>query len=138
MDTYTNGVHVGYSVLFLLVFSLCNLGLSHRVHVSIKNSLGNGKIMNIHCQSKDTDLGQQNVTDGNQIGWDFSPNAWGTTLFFCDLDWQNVQQYHFDAYSYQRDFARCEDQCSWLISTEGMYGFNGKTGFWEFMYYWPS
>lgn len=102
------------------------------------NRLGNGRNLTIHCQSKDDDLGQQNISDGSEFGWDFSVNVGGTTLFYCDMEWEKVQQYHFDAYSFARDFTRCESQCLWLISTEGMYGLNGQTGYWEFMYYWPN
>ncbi|KAJ6980824.1 hypothetical protein NC653_024244 [Populus alba x Populus x berolinensis] len=88
--------------------------------------------------SKDDDLGQQDIADGSEFGWDFSLNAWGTTLFYCDMEWENARRSHFDAYSFSRDHTRCETQCSWLISKEGMYGMNGQTGFWEFMYDWPN
>ncbi|MBA0557162.1 hypothetical protein Golob_027210, partial [Gossypium lobatum] len=108
------------------------------VHVSIKNRLGNGKNLTLHCQSKDTDLGEQNVADGSEYGWDFTPNVWGTTLYYCVMGWEEVQQYNYDAYSFQRDFVRCVSQCSWLISAEGIYGLNGNTGFWEFAYNWSS
>ncbi|KAK9276047.1 hypothetical protein L1049_005578 [Liquidambar formosana] len=66
---------------------LCNHVFSDDVHASIKNRLGNGKSMMVHCQSKDNDLGLQNVTDGSEFGWDFSPNVWGTTQFYCNLEW---------------------------------------------------
>ncbi|XAR57647.1 hypothetical protein NMG60_11025879 [Bertholletia excelsa] len=107
-------------------------------HVSIKNRLGSGKTMSLHCQSKDNDLGNQTVADGSDYGWDFSPNAWGTTLFYCDLGWEGVPEFHFDAYVSSRDAVRCPSDCFWLISLEGVYGLNGQTGLWEFMYFWPS
>jgi hypothetical protein len=129
---------VGYHVVFLLVFSFSRMVLSDDVHASIKNRLGNGENLSIHCQSKDDDLGQQDIADGSEFGWDFSVNAWGTTLFYCDMEWENARRSHFDAYSFSRDHTRCEPQCSWLISKEGMYGMNGQTGFWEFMYDWPN
>lgn len=126
-------------IILLLVFSQClYLAHSQKVHVSIMNRLGNGKNMTLHCQSKDNDLGQLNVADGSEFGWDFSVNAVGTTLFYCDMAWENVQQYHFDAYAFDRDFVRCDTQCLWLISTEGMYGLNRRTRFWEYIYHWPN
>lgn len=128
----------GNIFMLLLIFSLCKSVLSDEVHVIIMNRLGNRKITTVHCQSKDNDLGNQTIADGSQFGWNFSVNVWGTTLFYCDLGWENVQDYHFDAYSFDRDYARCESQCSWLISEEGVYGLNGQTGLWEFMYYWPN
>ncbi|XVE94008.1 hypothetical protein REPUB_Repub01dG0243300 [Reevesia pubescens] len=128
----------GNILVILLILCFCTSVRSDNVHVSIKNRLGNGKNLTLHCQSKDDDLGEQNVGDGSEFGWDFSVNAWGSTLFYCDMGWDDLQQYHFDAYSFNRDFARCESQCSWLVAAEGMYGFNGETGFWEFAYNWPS
>lgn len=94
--------------------------------------------MTLHCQSGDDDLGVQNIVFGGEFGWDFSDNIIGTTLFYCDLMWEKVQKYHFDAYSFERDFVRCNKGCSWLISAEGIYGLNGQTGYWEFMYHWPN
>ncbi|KAI6685103.1 hypothetical protein NL676_031016 [Syzygium grande] len=67
---------------FALIFS--------EVHVSIKNRLGSGKNMTLHCQSKDDDLGEQTVEDGGKFGWDFDVNVWGTTLYYCDMGWANL------------------------------------------------
>lgn len=128
----------GNIFMLLLIFGLCKSVLSDEVNVIIMNRLGNRKITTVHCQSKDNDLGNQTIADGSQFGWNFSVNVWGTTLFYCDLGWEKVQDYHFDAYSFDRDYTRCESQCSWLISEEGVYGLNGQTGLWEFMYYWPN
>ncbi|XP_052209571.1 self-incompatibility protein S1-like [Diospyros lotus] len=130
----------GMACLMLLVLlgGVCG----EKVQVSIKNKLGNGTAMTIHCQSKDSDLGNQTVADGTEYGWDFSPNVWGTTLFYCDMKWDQEPQFHFVAYASHRDAAtRCQSCCSWLTSREGMYGLNGQTGFWEFIYNfqtWPN
>lgn len=125
-------------VLILMVVSLSDPVVTEKVHASVKNRLGSGRNMKVHCQSKDNDLGEQVVTDGSEFGWDFSVNAWGTTLFYCDTEWEKVQGYHFDAYSFERDYVRCESQCAWLISEEGIYALNGITGFWEFFYGWSD
>lgn len=135
VDTWAKSIR--NAIVFLLLFNRCDLVVS-KVHVSIMNRLGDGENVTLHCQSKDNDLGQQNVADGSEFGWDFSVNTAGTTLFYCDMAWQNVPQYHFDAYDFGRDFVRCETQCLWLVSTEGMYGLNGRTGFWEYIYHWPN
>ncbi|TKY54351.1 Plant self-incompatibility S1 [Spatholobus suberectus] len=52
--------------------------------------------------------------------------------------WENVDEYHFDAYSFARDRVRCDAGCSWLVSAESIYGLNGQTGYWEFIYQWPN
>lgn len=133
----------GLTKISHIVTLLLLIGLSIQVavdakHVSIKNKLGSGKNMTLHCQSKDDDLGEHNIAYGDEFSWDFSDNIFGTTLFFCDLGWERVQEYHFDAYSFGRDNVRCNTGCSWLVSAEGIYGLNGQTGFWEFMYHWPN
>ncbi|TKY54352.1 Plant self-incompatibility S1 [Spatholobus suberectus] len=123
----------------MVVIGLCSpIVVAGTKHVSIKNKLGSGKNMTLHCQSKDNDLGKQNIEDGDEFGWDLSDNVTGTTLFFCDLEWENVDEYHFDAYSFARDWVRCDAGCSWLASAEGIYGLNGQTGYWEFIYQWPN
>ncbi|XP_057443399.1 self-incompatibility protein S1-like [Lotus japonicus] len=121
-----------------LLLSTSVVTIAGSKHVSIKNKLGSERNMTLHCQSKDNDLGKQNIEDGSEFGWDFSDNIIGTTLFFCDLAWDRVQQYYIDAYSFGRDFVRCKTGCSWLVAAEGIYGLNGQTGFWEFMYNWPN
>lgn len=114
------------------------VAVAEKVHASVKNRLGGGRSMKVHCKSKDDDLGEQVVTDGSEFGWDFSANAWGTTLFYCDTEWEQVQLYHFDAYSFERDYVRCESLCAWLVSQEGIYALNNVTGFWEFFYNWSD
>ncbi|GLU05207.1 hypothetical protein SLE2022_223190 [Rubroshorea leprosula] len=128
---------LGISFMVLLVFCFCTGVHSQNVHASTKNRLGNGRNLTLHYQSKDNDLGQQNVADESEFGWDFYVNVVGTTLFYCDMGWQNVE-YHFDAYSFDRDFARFQSNCSWLVAAEGMYNLNGQTGFCEFNYYWTE
>ncbi|XP_028760007.1 self-incompatibility protein S1-like [Neltuma alba] len=126
------------AILMMMIISLFIPVTAGSKHVRIKNSLGSGKNMTLHCQSKDDDLGVHNIEDGDEFGWDFSDNVTGTTLFFCDLEWENVQQYHFDAYNFGRDIVRCHTGCAWLISAEGIYGLNGQTRYWEFIYSWPT
>ncbi|KAK7363373.1 hypothetical protein VNO77_05514 [Canavalia gladiata] len=125
-------------ITLLLIIGLCIHAVEGAKHVSIKNKLGSGKNLTLHCQSKDDDLGKHNIAYDDEFGWDFNDNIAGTTLFFCNLGWEKVGDYIFDAYSFARDKVRCDAGCSWLVAAEGIYGLNGKTGFWEFIYYWPN
>ncbi|KAF6163444.1 hypothetical protein GIB67_029293 [Kingdonia uniflora] len=108
-----------FGLMVLILFVFFDSVASDNVHVSVKNKLGDGKNLTVHCQSKDNDLGEQTLTDGSEYGWDFSVNAWGSTLFYCDITWETVNRYHFDSYSYDRDWKRCESQCLWTVSGEG-------------------
>ncbi|KAK9999192.1 hypothetical protein SO802_018795, partial [Lithocarpus litseifolius] len=87
--------------------------------------------MNIHCQSKDDDLGNITLKNGDEIEWSFSLNFWGTTLFYCDVQWENLN-YHFDVYSNKRDHKRCYSECHWMISDYGsLYGYDQESGKWS-------
>ncbi|OAY40726.1 self-incompatibility protein S1 [Manihot esculenta] len=105
-----------------------------KVNVVITNKLGNGRTMNIHCRSRDDDLGHHSVADGSKIFWKFSVNFWGTTLFYCNVKWDDSKWHGFIAYSYERDSDRCERECIWKISADGLlYKYNEVTAEWEFM-----
>lgn len=109
--------------------SYCVLG---KVHVRVMNKLGHGRSMELHCQSMDDDLGRLTVPDGLEIEWEFHVNFWGTTLFYCDVQWNGSVWHHFDAYSHQRDDGRCETQCNWMIAEDGrLFGFNEREGTWD-------
>jgi len=47
-------------VILVVVIGLCSSVVESRKHVSIKNRLGAGNNITLHCQSKDNDLGQHN------------------------------------------------------------------------------
>ncbi|EXC19888.1 hypothetical protein L484_017865 [Morus notabilis] len=126
-------------VMMMMMMSLWGplVVVSGKVEASIKNRLGSGKNMTVHCQSKDDDLGLRTVPYDDAFSWEFGVNAGGTTLFYCVLGWESVGNYQFDAYSFGRDRVRCETRCEWLISVEGIYGLNGETGLLEYFYHWP-
>ncbi|KAF8393870.1 hypothetical protein HHK36_020068 [Tetracentron sinense] len=124
-----------FSSLSILLILLFNSIVLAEVHVRIMNKLGYGRSMNIHCQSQDDDFGILILPDGYETEWRFSINFWGSTLFYCDVQWDNsLMLYHFDAYSTDRDLERCQTECRWMITPEGMlYGYNQKYGNWEIM-----
>ena len=101
----------------------------HAKHVHVTNMLGDGRRMNIHCQSKDNDLGNVILKYGFETHWSFSVNLWGTTLFYCNVQWDNSSWYQFDAYSDKRDNVRCYSECRWMISNEGLlFGYDQEYG----------
>jgi len=75
------------SVLLLCMFMLVwsdSFRLIH-VKVSVTNGLEGKEDLNIHCKSKDNDLGQHLLHINQTFGWDFGPSFWGHTLFFCSF-----------------------------------------------------
>lgn len=122
------------TILLLLLFGLSRIIVLGKVRVRVVNKLGSGMIMNIHCQSHDNDLGYLAVPDGLEVEWKFSVNIWGTTLFYCDVQWDNSNWHHFVAYSYEWYSNRCQTECSWLISKDGqLFLYNQELGNWDLM-----
>ncbi|OVA20186.1 Plant self-incompatibility S1 [Macleaya cordata] len=73
------------------------------IHAHVMNRRGNGKSIEIHCWSGDDDLGNHVVQDGDEIQWSFHENVFQSTLFHCDLKWDESNQFGFDAYRSNRD-----------------------------------
>lgn len=97
------------------VILLAAAAVSGKTHVKIVNLLGEDEIMNIHCRSKDDDLGQHTLSYFQTYEFRFHPNIWMTTLFYCDVSWRYVTNWRFDAYDFSRDGHRCEDDCRWIF-----------------------
>ncbi|CAI0394453.1 unnamed protein product [Linum tenue] len=83
--------------------------------VYITNQLSE-KILIVHCQSKDDDLGGHAVAVGASFNWSFGPNLFGGTLFWCKLAVEN-KRISFVAYKeYYEGFGR------WVVCDDGLYG----------------
>ncbi|CAI0394811.1 unnamed protein product [Linum tenue] len=83
--------------------------------VNITNQLSE-KILIVHCQSKDTDLGAHALAVGASFHWSFGTNFFGGTLFWCKLAVEN-RRISFVAYKEYYDvFGR------WLVCDDGLYG----------------
>ncbi|KAK9122937.1 hypothetical protein Sjap_012539 [Stephania japonica] len=122
---------------FLLCLDLCT-SISFGKNVRVMNRLGQGAKLNVHCMSRDDDLGYRVVADGDEFGWNFNVNAIGTTLFYCDVQWEMGTWFHFDVYSASRDASRCSSECRWMIQRDGLYVFNQGKNLWEMTPFQPS
>ncbi|KAL9670954.1 hypothetical protein QQ045_008517 [Rhodiola kirilowii] len=92
-----------------------------RMTVYIKHRMGQGVVVDLHCKSKDDDLGVQHLAQEQQYSFSFLPNIWGTTQFWCDVSWNGRKQV-FDAYRNKVQFWRCYDMacdCPWLLTPNG-------------------
>ncbi|KAK7820070.1 s-protein like protein 3 [Quercus suber] len=47
--------------------------------MKISNDLENGLVLNLHCQSKNDDLGVHALSKGGTFEFVFLPNYWGST-----------------------------------------------------------
>ncbi|KAJ9176425.1 hypothetical protein P3X46_011736 [Hevea brasiliensis] len=121
------------NVLVFLVLMHFYIILVHAtVHVRVINMLGEGRSIILHCQSKDDDLGYVILENGSEFQWSFNVNFWGTTLFFCGLQWEDSYPRHFDAYNAKKDYNRCFTECKWLINSDGaLFSYNQGSEIWE-------
>lgn len=144
MKTFKCNFYIIFLLFFLyvLTFGSCSLarGISihlpgnRRVQVHVINRLPDGIPMTLHCHSHDNDLGQSILEEDDEFNWSFRVNLWGTTLFYCDVQWDSDDSIwnHFNAYDADRDYRRCRSECWWMISQEQLlYGYNQESGYWE-------
>lgn len=113
----------GYLLSFvLLTFYIycCNgrIFYRHKVNLRIINEVGEGAIINFHCKSKDDDLGHYVLAPHQYFQFQFRPNLWGTTIFYC-LFWWGNQTHWFDIYKESRDDRRCDEECWWKVGKSG-------------------
>ncbi|KAJ4833368.1 hypothetical protein Tsubulata_040576 [Turnera subulata] len=104
----------------LFITNMCDAG--DEVEVEILNIITpEGKDVVIHCKSKDDDLGIKNLGPHQTFSFRFSPNVWGTTLFYCKFTWLGGSGW-FNVYDQGRDQFRCSGQkkYSWYITPGGL------------------
>ncbi|XAR48896.1 hypothetical protein NMG60_11031877 [Bertholletia excelsa] len=81
--------------------------------------------MGIHCKSKDDDLGNHILNNGQEFSWKFKTNFIGSTLFFCDFTW-GFKPTSFAVYDrnidpdYRNDSAT-QLHCFWEARLDGFY-----------------
>ncbi|KAK8479354.1 hypothetical protein V6N12_074553 [Hibiscus sabdariffa] len=108
-------------------------------HVHAVNGLSNNKILLIHCKSRDDDLGERNLTAGNEFQWKFKTNVFGTTLFWCFMASRSDHVHaKFNVFLDNEDlFYRCNwKNCIWIAKDDGIYLKNIPEGYDEFRFAW--
>lgn len=113
---------------------------AHAVDLRIYNGLENQKTLQIHCKSKDDDLGVHQLMPGEFYHFHFLPRAFfpffGSTLFFCGFVFDNTLHW-YNIYDQLRDRKRCPDtgNCFWLIKETGPcllnMGYHNTCDFWN-------
>ncbi|KAL0551251.1 hypothetical protein IC582_010337 [Cucumis melo] len=113
----TSSLALGFSMFLLLPISLHAtdelISLLPETTVTIVNEVG-GPLLGIHCRSKQDDLGVNVVSSDKSYSFNFRPNVWGTTLFYCVFEWVKGQPHYFTIYDFKRDGKTCTN-CRWLF-----------------------
>ena len=103
---------------FLVGFCDASIFQQKRTFVRIINEVGEDIDLNFHCKSKDDDLGPHVLTPHQYYEFNFRPNFFWTTLFFCRFWWGN-ESHWFDIYDVQRDGVHCTTYCWWQVFPTG-------------------
>ncbi|EOA18187.1 hypothetical protein CARUB_v10006666mg [Capsella rubella] len=85
--------------------------------VTVTNDIGPGIVLNLHCKSRDDDLGVQALQPGQQFQWKFRENLIKSTEFYCNCGWNN-QLKHFTAWTSYEEEGTCL-KCFWSIRADG-------------------
>ena len=108
--------------------------------VNILNEM-TASTLNVHCKSKDDDLGEHVLRVGDNYNWSFKENFWITTLFWCRFsskygqvsgdvfwtakwDWFNEQCAHHN--------------CTWTCRDQGIYMYFESLKAFRLMYNWNN
>lgn len=86
----------------------------------------NTSLLNIHCKSKNDDLGIQTLKPGDLYHFKFHMNFWGTTLFYCYFSWGSKHNI-FDVFKQRGGI--CSDHgellkdyyCNWMMRDSGIF-----------------
>ncbi|KAE9600928.1 putative plant self-incompatibility S1 [Lupinus albus] len=112
----------------LVVVSHTWSALTYR-HVYIRNDLGNGTLLRIHCKDQNNDFGVQKLNYKEEFKFQFKPNFWGTTLYFCALAWDR-KVHLLIAFDLDRDVFFCKD-LKWSVNKYQTCLFNCDTQMYE-------
>ncbi|OIT26808.1 hypothetical protein A4A49_56405, partial [Nicotiana attenuata] len=121
------------NIFFLLLITPLNLSIARkciftdRYEVHIINQLpSDSPQLQIHCASKDNDLGYNNVAVNEDFNWSFCESEFVNTLFFCHF-WWGSEERRFNVFD---DPYYCvSDQkvynylmyCKWEVRPDGFY-----------------
>ena len=134
--------------LLTLLLLLCDARVLvlGKTHVHLINQLGSD--LNVHCWSKDDDLGQHTISSGQEYQWRFNRLIVVfyvmRTRFHYSVSWAGANDFKFLAYESLRDHYSCggtrngrNHNCRWLFAPEGIYFYNYKASIWSLRFPWP-
>jgi hypothetical protein len=129
MNHGTKRAFVVVVVVVLCMILMMLMGQAQCDLVTIVNKMY--EPLNLHCQSKDTDLGARTLARLEQYSWSFDQDFIGTTLYDCDFSAAGFGLVHVDVFkgwAYKKelpcqrcfDYA-CDTNCFWVVMPSGFY-----------------
>ncbi|CAN1306644.1 S-protein homolog 1 [Linum perenne] len=130
------------TVAILLVTIPRSSALWHRPHyqVHILNELTNNKVLLVHCNCSDHDLGDNHIKVGTEYAWTFKEHAFRTTRWRCYLAPDNNRHAYFVAYEEAFDLnTRMFDfNVYWAVKDDGVYFRDPKSHKDVFSFAWQT
>ncbi|MCL7022860.1 hypothetical protein MKW94_029389 [Papaver nudicaule] len=128
-------------VIFAVFVSECS-SILDPIHASVMNYISEGVELHIHCQSKDTDFGDHTLSYGDEFTWNFRINLFRSTLYWCNMWWNDVDgklvQGTYDMYKAKRDWDRCGNECHFYVRKDCVLGYIKEKEDFECVYSWPK
>ncbi|KAJ4822124.1 hypothetical protein Tsubulata_017251 [Turnera subulata] len=128
-------------ILVLLTLALCNSGVvaGPKYHVQVFSGLSNNNNLEIHCRSKDDDLGRHELPWSAEFTWSFRMDILGTTVFWCDMNWANGHG-SFNVFWNDGGFLhKCNyKNCIWVAQDDGLYLDDIPASKYDLMYTWEK
>ncbi|PWA40533.1 Plant self-incompatibility S1 [Artemisia annua] len=96
--------------------------------VNVVDDINSKELIQVHCKSKDDDIGMKSIGFGQSVDWKFCENIFSpSTLYFCHV-YKGSQEQVFDVFNDKiKQTCREKDQkkdywaCTWLIRPDGIY-----------------
>ena len=107
-----------FTIIAIIILVSQSEGGLWAVEERVSNGLGSKMDLQIHCKSKEKDLGVHVIPNGGLYEFQIDLNFLGTTLFFCGFVWDNKLHW-FDIYIEKRDKLDCSLFCWWIIKEDG-------------------
>ncbi|KAK9142268.1 hypothetical protein Syun_011668 [Stephania yunnanensis] len=109
-------------------------------HVHVQNDISPAAKINLHCKSKDDDLGPQVLAYQQEFTWKFRGNIFATTLFWCNMDWTDPKGVVFPQsfVAYESKVTRCGKDCLWSARPDGLYFHDDDIGDFVLKFIWDN
>ncbi|XP_074321474.1 S-protein homolog 2-like [Silene latifolia] len=116
-------------LLMMALFAKFSEGLFGKVDVQVASGLLDGMLLEIHCKSKNDDLGIHVLKPVQTYEFSVTNGVFSSTLYFCGFTF-NGKLHWFDIYDQKRDThgdTDCKGACLWQIRVSGPCSFfDGK------------
>ncbi|WOG83199.1 hypothetical protein DCAR_0102373 [Daucus carota subsp. sativus] len=140
MSTKLSVSFLTYIFIILIFSSTC----FSKLHVEITNALSQDvPPLQLHCRSKDDDMGYHNLSVNELYAWKFNMNFWGTTLFYCDF-WWGEKHAAFKVFDIdiQLEVADGLDHFAYEARTDGFFFYGQepltKSYYWQLVKTWEN